>query len=236
MAKATTAKKQAPAKAPALADVLRELERNASKSYRADMSKRYGIVTKDKTLGVPMSKLNLIAKSIGRDHALADELWRTNIYDARMLATLVDDPAAVTPAQMDRWAKGFDNWAIVDTVCFKLFDKSPHALSRIDKWAKAKDEFVKRAAFALLASAALHKTIDDKDILARMPLIERGAEDERNFVKKGVSWALRGIGAKKSPALRAAARKLAAKLAASENSAQRWVGKDALREFERKGK
>jgi 3-methyladenine DNA glycosylase AlkD len=213
-----------------LAETLAALEADASPRFRADLGPRYGIVT-DKALGVPMARMQAIAKGLGRDHALAAALWETGGYEARTVAALIDDPAAVTIEQMDRWRAGFDTWAIVDTVCFKLFDRVPHAFGRVDAWASLNDEFGRRAAFALLASLALHGRGTEADYLARLPLIEAAATDERNFVKKGVSWALRAIGGKKSPPLRAAARDLAARLAAAPDRTARWVGKDALRAF-----
>ena len=228
------APKKAPAKqpaAPSLEAILAELKRNASKQYRADMSARYGIVTKAEVYGTPVAKLRLMAKSIGRDHALAEKLWRTGVHDARMLATMVGDPTEVTPAEMDRWAKDFDNWGIVDTACFHYWDRTPHAFRQIEKWSKAKDEYVKRTAFALLASCALHGRGTDADFLRGLDLIEREAADPRNFVKKGVNWALRAIGGKQSPKLRAAARALAKRLSESEDATERWNGKDALRAF-----
>lgn len=214
-----------------VSEVLLELERCASKQYRADMKARYGIVTQAAVYGTPVAKLRLIAKRLGRDHALAAALWRSGNHDARMLATMVDDPEAVTVAQMDRWAKDFDNWALVDTACFNLFDRTPYAFEQIDKWATARHEFIKRAAFALLASAVLHGHGTEAEHLRALALIEPAAADPRNFVKKGVSWALRAIGGKKSPRLRAAARALAQKLAASGDATERWIGKDALRAF-----
>jgi 3-methyladenine DNA glycosylase AlkD len=229
----TTAKRP-PAHPRGVAAVLRECEREASARYRADMSARYGIVTRDRVIGTPMAKLKLIARKLGHDHDLAEALWKTGVYDARMLASMVDEPDRVTPAQMDRWSKDFDNWAVVDTLAFHLFDRTPHAFKQIEKWSKAKDEFVKRAAFALLASAALHGRGEDGDYLRALPLIERAASDERNFVKKGVSWSLRAIGRKKSATLRKAARTLAEQLAASEDPPARWIGKDALRDFLKK--
>jgi 3-methyladenine DNA glycosylase AlkD len=193
---------------------------------------RYGIVA-DKVFGISVGTLRAKGKQIGRDHALARALWKTGWYEARMLAAFVDDPKAVTPAQMDAWAKDFDNWAICDTVCFHLFDKSPHAWSRIRAWRRRKDEFVKRAAFALMASVALHdKKADDALFLPCLPMIEAAATDDRNFVKKGVSWALRGIG-RRSPLLRAPSLALATTLAASSSAAARWVGKDAMRDLSR---
>lgn len=220
---------------PSVAAILRDLQRNGSKQYFADMSARYGIVTKAKAYGVPVVTLRRMAKAIGRDHTLADALWRTGVHDARMLATMIGDPALVTPALMDRWAKDFDNWGIVDTACFGFFDHGPHAFKQIEKWANAKDEFVKRAAFALIASVALHrKELSDEPFLKCLPLIETGATDGRNFVKKGVSWGLRAIGKRKSAKLKAAALAVAQRLAASEDAPSRWVGKDALRDLETK--
>ena len=213
-----------------LAAALAMLEAQASAKVRADMAPRYGIVT-DKALGVPMAKMQAIAKALGRDHALAAALWETGVYEARMVACMIDDPAQVTPGQMDRWRADFDNWAIVDTVCFKLFDRAPHAFARVDAWATLNDEFGRRAAFALLACLALHGHGTDADYLARLPLIEAAATDERNFVRKGVNWALRAIGGKKSPPLRAAARDLAARLAQSPDKTARWIGKDAQKAF-----
>jgi len=216
--------------------VLAELKRNGSAAYKADMSKRYGIVTKAPVYGVPVGVLRKMAKRIGYDHALAEELWKSGVHDARMLATMVDDPVQVTAAQMDRWIKDCDNWAIVDTACFHYWDRSPHAFKQIEKWAKAKPEFIKRGAFALLASAALHKTISDEQCLRGLELIEANANDPRNFVKKSVNWALRGIGGKKSPKCRAAARELAEQLSVSEDATERWVGRDAMRAFDKHAK
>lgn len=209
---------------------LRALKANASKKIRDDMGPRYGIHV-DKAMGVPMAAIHRIAKPLTPDHALAEALWVTGWYEARMLACLIDDPALVTPKQMDRWRADFDNWAIVDTVCFKLFDRVPGALAKVGQWATLNDEFGRRAAFALLASTALHGHGSEADFRRGLALIEAAATDERNFVKKGVNWALRAIGGKRSPALRAAARKLAARLATQSDKTARWNGKDALRAF-----
>jgi 3-methyladenine DNA glycosylase AlkD len=218
------------AKSGGVESALAALKRAGSKKVRDDMEPRYGIVAAD-AYGTPVGKIRLIAKSIGPDHELAAALWKTGVYEARMLAAFVAEPARVTNAEMDGWCRDFDNWAICDTMCFHLFDRTPHVFAKIDAWAAKKDEFVKRAAFALLASVALHdKKAPDEPFLRALPLIERAAEDERNFVKKGVSWALRGIG-KRNAKLKAAAGELARRLSQSENAAARWVGKDALREF-----
>jgi 3-methyladenine DNA glycosylase AlkD/uncharacterized protein YdhG (YjbR/CyaY superfamily) len=231
--------KKAPAKTAAPADVkaiLAELKRGSSPAYKADLAKRYGIITKAPVYGTPVGVMRAMAKKIGYDHALAEQLWASGVHDARMLATMVDDPADVTPAQMERWVKDCDNWGIVDTACFHYWDRSPHAFKQIEKWAKAKEEFTKRASFALLASCALHKTITDEQCLRGLELIEAHASDKRNFVKKAVNWALRSIGIKKSPKLRAAARELAEQLSVSEDATERWVGRDAMRTFDKPAK
>ena len=191
---------------------------------------RYAIPNDD-ALGVRMGDIQKLGKELGRDHALALELWETGVYEARMLCAYVDEADKVTPAQMDRQARAFDNWAICDTLCFALWVRTPHAFAKIRQWAGHRDEFVKRAAFALLASVALKdKAATDAQFLRCLPLVAKAARDERNFVKKGVNWALRGVG-ERSFALNKAAVALARKLAAADDPAPRWVGKDALRQL-----
>jgi 3-methyladenine DNA glycosylase AlkD len=178
-----------------------------------------------------MGGIQAVAKELGRDHDLAAALWESKVYEGRMLAVFLDEPAHVTSAQMDRWAKEFDNWATCDTACFHLFDRTPHAFGKITKWSTRRHEFVKRAAFALLASVALHdKKAADASFLDCLPLIEAAADDDRNFVKKGVSWALRLIG-RRNLALNKAAVTVAKRLSASPAASARWIGKDALKEL-----
>lgn len=229
------ATKKKPSKAKAVpvehdvADVVQMLKKRASKKTKDGMA-RYGIPS-DKAFGIPVGVLKQLAKSLGKSHELAAALWKTGHYEARMLATFVDEAELVTPEQMDRWCKDFDNWAICDTACFALFDRSPHAFNRIPVWAKSKDEFVKRAAFALLASLTLHdKAAPDAAFLRCLPLVEKAALDERNFVKKSVNWALRSVG-KRNAVLNQAAIELCERLAARPEAPPRWVGKDALREL-----
>lgn len=208
--------------------VLASLKRLRNARIREEMSSRYGIVTKD-AYGVRMRDMQEVAKKLGRNHALALALWDTGNYEARTVAAFVAEPERLTPALMDRWCRDFDNWGICDTVCFKLFDQSPHALSRVAAWAERQDEFQKRAAFALLACVALHDdNVSDQTIGDCLPLIERAAADERNFVKKGVSWALRSVACRNTK-LKSAAVALARRLSASAEAAPRWVGKDVLR-------
>jgi len=212
-------------------EILTWLEKTGAKATRDAMA-RYGIVAR-KACGVPMGALLRKSKEIGKDHALALALWDTGCYEARLLATLIGEPEKLTRARMNAWAKGFENWADGDTACFKLFDRSPLAWEMIRPWAKSPREMTRRGGYALLASLALHdkKAADDR-FLAFLPLIEEGAKDERNFVKKGVNWALRGIG-RRNPVLLAAASETATRLSASPAPAPRWVGRDALREFAR---
>lgn len=212
--------------------ILSELERRGSERVRVQMREQFAIAA-PRAFGVPMSGIRAIAKQHGRDHALALALWDTGWYEARTLSAFVDEPALVTRRQMDAWARDFDNWAICDSLCFHLFDRTPHALPCSEAWARAKGEFHKRAAFALLASVALHdKRADDAVFTRSLRRIERGASDERNFVKKGVSWALRGIG-HRNVALHARAVALARKFAASQAAAPRWIGRDVLRDLSR---
>lgn len=209
--------------------VLAELKRLSSKRVRDGMV-RFAIPNEN-ALGVAVGDMRKLAKKIGQDHDLAAALWKTNVYEARMMACFIDDPQQVTPEQMDAWCDEFDSWAIVDTACFALFDRTPHAWKKVKQWSRRKEEFVKRAGFALLASLVAHdKIADNAQFMEGLLLIEKYAGDERNFVKKGVNWALRCIG-KKNAELNAAAVAVSERLATSTNAAARWVGKDALREL-----
>jgi 3-methyladenine DNA glycosylase AlkD len=206
------------------------LEKHADKKAAAGMA-RFGIITDLKVLGMSVGTMRAIGKKIGRNHELALKLWDTDVYEAQFVACFIADPQELTAATMNAWTRSFDNWATCDTACFCLFDRSPLAWGRIEPWAKSKDEFVRRAGYALLASLAGHdKKAGDKLFLAFLPQIEKGASDERNFVWKGVSWALRRIGSRNA-ALMEACTEVAERLAASEGKAERWVGKDALKDF-----
>jgi 3-methyladenine DNA glycosylase AlkD len=205
------------------------LKRRGTKARRDGMA-RYAIPS-EKAFGVAMKDVQALAKQLGRNHELAGALWETGWYEARLLAAYVDEPARITPEQMDRWGGDFDNWAICDTVCFALFDRTPHAWRKVEQWAPSKEEFVKRAAFALLWGLTVHdKAAGDAPFTQGLRFIERAATDERNFVKKAVNMALRAVG-KRNAALNTAAIAVAQRLAASPNDAARWVGKDALREL-----
>jgi 3-methyladenine DNA glycosylase AlkD len=212
-----------------VASSLAWLERRGTKRNRDGMA-RYAIHA-DHVFGVAMTDIRTLAGQLGRDHALAAALWDSGWYEARLLAAFVDEPAKVTPSQMDRWARDFDNWAVCDTVCMHLFDRTPHAFRKVTHWSGRKPEFVRRAAFALLASLALHdKDAADEPFVDRLTLIERGATDDRNFVKKAVSWALRAIG-QRNQRLHTRALRLSERLAASPVTTPRWIGKDALRDL-----
>jgi 3-methyladenine DNA glycosylase AlkD len=210
-------------------DILATLERRGSKKTRDGMA-RYGIVA-PKAFGVSVGGVQQLAKKIGRDHELAAALWDTEWYEARLLTAFVDEPDRVTAAQMDRWARDFDNWAVCDTLCFHLFDRTPHAWRKVEQWSRRREEFVKRASFALLACLAVHdKSTPDPVFMRSLAIVERGATDDRNFVKKAVSWALRTIG-RRNAALNAAAVKTSRRLVKSSSPSARWVGKDGLREL-----
>jgi 3-methyladenine DNA glycosylase AlkD len=178
-----------------------------------------------------MAALTPIARRYRRDHRLARALWRSGYHEARLLAVLVDDPAAVTEAQMDAWAADFDSWDLCDQACAKLFVRTPFAEAAIRRWADDDREFVRRAAFALMAAHAVHaRDRPDAVFIRHLQLIERAATDRRNFVRKAVNWALRQIG-KRALALHPLALAVAERLALSDDASARWVGRDAAREL-----
>ena len=210
--------------------VLAVLREHASDETLAQMGPRYGIHAEE-SLGVPMAAMKRIARDLGRDHALAAELWATAIYEARIVAALVDEPELVTLEQMDRWCADFDNWALCDTVCFSLFDRAPDAWSRLEPWARDGREFVRRASFALLWSLALHDTSAvDAQFVAGLALVEQYAADQRPLVTKSMSMSLRAIG-RRNPSLQGAVRATAARLVQADSGPARRVGRTAMRDM-----
>lgn len=213
-----------------VAAVLSSLEGVADPRVLNDMSARYGIFTQ-KAFGVSMSNIQQVAKPLGLNHDLALALWKTGWYEARMLTSFIDDPELVTSVQMDAWCADFDNWGICDTICFNLFDRTPHAWRKMVQWCKRDEEFIKRAGFALLWSLTVHdKTAGDDQFVQGLVQVLRGANDNRSLVKKAVNMALRAVG-KRNRGLNAAAIAIAQRLTESQNSDARWVGSHALREL-----
>jgi 3-methyladenine DNA glycosylase AlkD len=209
--------------------ILHEFETIGNPANVAGMA-RYGIRSA-KVLGIPVPVIRARAKALGRDHELAAALWKTGVMEVRLLAALVDDPALVTEAQMESWVREFDSWALCDGACCVLLDRTPFAVAKARAWVRRREEYVRRAGFVLMAGLATHdKAAPDRLFLSFLPLIEKGASDGRNFVKKAVNWALRGIG-KRNLALNAAASEVCRRLVAREESCARWVGRDALAEL-----
>ena len=183
------------------------------------------------TLGVSIPALRQIARKVGKDHSLAEELWVSGIHEARILAALVDDPKQVREEQMERWVSDFDSWDVCDQVCSNLFDRTPLGFQKAREWSTRKDEFVKRAGFVLMACLAVHdKKAGNEPFEACFPLILQEAGDERNFVKKAINWALRGIG-KRNRQLNQKAIQTAQQMQLNDSKSARWIASDALREL-----
>jgi 3-methyladenine DNA glycosylase AlkD len=191
---------------------------------------RFGIET-SRAFGVSVPQLRDLAKKAGRSHELAQQLWRTGIHEARILAGMIDDPVNVTEDQMEDWAKDFDSWDVVDGCCGNLFDKTEFAVRKAHEWSERKEEYIKRAGFVLMAEMAVHdKNALDKTFLDFLPVIVRESSDERNFVKKAVNWALRQIG-KRNAILNIAAIKTSTDIRDSDSKSAKWIAADALREL-----
>jgi 3-methyladenine DNA glycosylase AlkD len=211
-------------------DVLDKLQSKARPEQLKGMAK-YGM-TVEQRLGVSVPDMRKLAKEIGRDHKLALDLWRTGIAEARIVAAMVGDPDELNEEQMEDWVKGINSWDVCDQVCMNLFEKNHLAWKKIVDWSEREEEFVKRTAFSLLACLAWHdKKASDEKFLELLPVIIRGATDERNFVKKAVNWALRNIG-KRNLNLNEAAINTAKEIKRLDSKAARWIAADAIRELE----
>jgi 3-methyladenine DNA glycosylase AlkD len=213
----------------ASADILKKLKARGSRKNIEGMA-RFGIPA-ERRLGVSMPEIRRIAREAGTDHALAIRLWNSGIAEARIVASIIADPLKMTAAEMDRWVSGFDSWDVCDQVCMNLFSRTPFARRKIREWARREEEYVRRAAYTLLACLAWYeKDAPDTLFTGFLPIIKRGATDERNFVKKAVNWALRNIG-KRNPRLNKSALRTAKEISRQDSQSARWIGKDAIREL-----
>ena len=212
------------------ATILKTLKAHSNPKNVGGMA-RFGINPLN-TLGVPIPILRKMARKVGKDHRLASELWSSGIHEARILASMVDDPKLVTEKQMDRWAKDFDSWDVCDQVCSNLFRDTPFGWPKALEWSGKAQEFVKRAGFVLMAVLPVReKKAGDERFERFLPIIEREANDERNFVRKAVNWALRQIG-KRNKHLNKKAVATAKRIARLDSKSARWIARDALRELE----
>jgi 3-methyladenine DNA glycosylase AlkD len=202
-------------------------------SYNLEGMQRYGIRFK-KAYGVNIPVLRAMAKKYKPTHKLALELWETEIHECMILAFLIDNLDEVTKSQMQKWVNQFASWDICDGCCSNLFDKTPYAYEKAIEWSASKKEFVKRAGFTIMATLSVHnKKADDEFFMEFFPIIEREANDDRNFVKKAVNWALRSIGKRNSELFKEAI-KVANRIEKQESKSAKWIAKDALREFKSK--
>lgn len=211
-------------------EIISQLQAHANPKNVEGMA-RFGINQRN-TLGVSIPIIRGMAKEIGKNHLLAQELWRSEVHEARVLAALVDDAKHISEAQMEEWVKGFDSWDVCDQVCSNLFDKTPFAYKKAFEWAKRREEFVKRAGFVLMACLAVHdKKAGDEKMAAFLPIVVKSTDDGRNFVKKAVNWALRQIG-KRNAALNKKAIQTAREIQKTGLNPAKWIAADALRELE----
>jgi 3-methyladenine DNA glycosylase AlkD len=210
--------------------ILRKLRSLRNEKNLAGMA-RFGIAT-DKAFGIKHPILKEIAREHRRDHALALELWESGYHEARLLATIIDDPKQVTAKQAEAWVKQISSWDICDGFTGSLIDKTPFAYEKAIEWAQREPEFVRRAGFAMMAWLPVHdKKAADSKFDDFFPLIVKYSTDERNFVKKAVNWALRQLG-KRNRALNRKAIATARQIITLDSKSARWIAKDALKELE----
>lgn len=210
-------------------EILGQLKSMANAENVAGMA-RFGINSTN-TLGVSVYVLRDMAKKIGTDHGLACELWDSGIHEARILAGMIDNPAVVTEAQLEKWVLDFDSWDVCDQCCSNLFDKTPFAHKKAVEWTERDEEFVKRAGFVMMAALSVHDKAADNEAFEKFfPIIVRESTDSRNFVKKAVNWALRNIG-KRNIELNRRSLEIAEEIKLIDSSAARWIASDAIREL-----
>jgi 3-methyladenine DNA glycosylase AlkD len=212
--------------------VLKKLKTLGKKKNREGMA-RFGINT-SKAFGVGVPDMRAIAKEVGRDRTIAHKLWDSGYHEARIVASMLDEPEKVTGEQMDEWALEFNSWDLCDQVIMNLFEKTRFANKKAREWHRREEEFVRRAGYVMMARLAVSdKNAGDDFFIKYFPLIKKGATDNRNFVKKAVNWAIRQIG-KRNLGLNKKALALCREIEVIDSPSARWIAKDAIRELESK--
>ncbi|MFW9922534.1 MAG: DNA alkylation repair protein [Candidatus Thorarchaeota archaeon] len=211
-------------------DTIITLFKQNTDNSRIEGMKKVGI-TPERAFGVSIPFLRELAKKIGKNHELALELWNINTRETRILACMVDDVSLLTEEQMELWVKDFDYWEICDQCIMNLFEKSKYAYQKAIDWTTRTEEYVKRSGFVLIARLAFSDKKASNDIFQSFfPIISKEANDQRNSVKKAISWALRQIG-KRNNDLNAKTLDLANKLLISEEKNTQWIAKDVIKDI-----
>mgnify|MGYP006412868863 FL=1 len=210
--------------------IIKKLKSLSNTKNRQGMA-RFGIET-SKAFGISIPNLRAIAKEVGKDHKLAQQLWNSGYHEARILACFIDDPKEVTEKQLDEWVLGFNSWDLCDQCCSNLIDKTPFAIKKINEWSAREEEFVRRAGIVLMACLAVHaKKMSDSEFEPFFKIIKKYSTDERNFVKKAVNWALRQIG-KRNLALNKRAIIVGKSIQTIDSKSAKWIAHDAIRELQ----
>jgi 3-methyladenine DNA glycosylase AlkD len=214
-----------------LNDIVKKLKNKANPDSLGGMA-RYGMSTANR-LGVSIPDMRKLAKKIGKNHKLAGELWEKGLDETKILASMIGEEDKLTEEEAEKWVVDFNSWDVCDQVCMNLLDKMPFAVKKIKEWATRKEEFVKRAAFSLIACIAVHnKKMPDDEFIKFFPIIREASTDERNYVKKAVSWALRNIG-KRNKNLNNEVLKFAEELESVDSKSAKWIAKDTLKDIQR---
>jgi 3-methyladenine DNA glycosylase AlkD len=212
-------------------DIINKLRSKANPNNLEGMA-CYGISTANR-LGNSIPDLRKIAKETGKNHKLALKLWEKGIDETKILASMIGEEDRLTEEEVEKWVTDFNSWDVCDQVCMNLLDKTPFAVKKIKEWVKRKEEFVKRAAFSLIACIAVHnKEMPDDEFIKFLPIIKNASMDERNYVKKAVSWALRNIG-KRNKNLNDEVLKFAKELESIDSKSAKWIAKDTLKDIQR---
>lgn len=210
-------------------DIIKELKNLSVPERKADFL-RFGINI-DNALFIQMPVLRDIAKSLGKNHKLAEDLWDTGVHEARIIACLIDEPDNVTEKQMEKWVKDFNSWDVCDQCCNNLFRKTRFAHQKAIEWSSREEEFVKRAGFVMMAVLAVHDKRSGENVFLKfLKIAKKESTDERNFVKKAVNWAIRQIG-KRDKCLNQKATTICHQIEKKDSKSSRWIAKDALREL-----
>jgi len=172
-------------------EALKQLRAMGTAQYRKVYA-RHGVV--GPSFGVSYANLGKLKKSIGVDHELARALWASGNHDARVLATMIADPEAVTATDLDTWARQLDSYPLTDAFS-NLAASSPLASKRVAMWTGSKQEWESSAGWILVARLALADgALPDSVCEKHLKTIESKIHKAPNRTRYAMNGALIAIG------------------------------------------
>ena len=172
-------------------EILAELESLGSEQTRKTY-RRHGV--SENQYGVLTSAMEKVRKRLKVNHPLALDLWASGNHDARILATMIADPAQLDPATAEAWTADLTNYVITDAFS-GLVSRTPYAREKAESWIKSDHEWIASAGWNILGDLArTDASLPDSYFANLLSTIERDLHTSKNRVRYAMNNVVIAIG------------------------------------------